>query len=88
VATAKSKMVSFRLSPEEYSRYCSACPAVGARSLSELARVAIERLTAIPGASPSVDIQMRALNSKVQMLAAELERLSQIVKAPKLGGFE
>jgi hypothetical protein len=76
-------MVSFRLSPEEYSRYCSACPAVGARSLSELARVAIERLTAIPGASPTVDIQMRALNSKVQMLAAELERLSQIVKAPK-----
>ena len=80
--TPKSKMVSFRLSPEEYSRYRSACPAVGARSISELARVAIERLTASPDVPPAVDTQMRALNSKIQVLATELERLSQIV-APR-----
>jgi hypothetical protein len=76
-------MVSFRLSPEEYSRYRSACPAIGARSISELARVAIERLTATHGTLPAVDTQVRALDSKVRSLAAEIERLSQIVKSPK-----
>ena len=80
-------MVSFRLSPEEYSRYRSVCPTIGARSISELARVAIERLTAASGSSAAIDTQVRALDQKVQMLSAEIERLSQIVEAPKAGGM-
>ena len=82
VVTPKSKIVSFRLSQEEYGRYRSACPAVGARSLSELARVAIERLTGVSN-PPPVDPLVRALDAKVRVLAAELERLSQIVGASK-----
>jgi hypothetical protein len=56
---------------------------VGARSISELVRLAIERLTAGPGSSPAVDIQMRTLKTKIEVLAEELERLSQMVEAPK-----
>ena len=39
----RTKLVSFRLSDEEYERLQGACAAEGARSLSEFARSALQR---------------------------------------------
>ena len=37
-------MVSFRVSPEEYRSLCQACSAQGLRSVSELARAAVQTM--------------------------------------------
>jgi hypothetical protein len=42
----RTKLVSFRLSDEEYERVQGACMAEGARSISEYARAALQRTTA------------------------------------------
>ena len=42
----RTKLVSFRLSDEEYEKIQGACMAQGARSISEFARAALQRTTA------------------------------------------
>ena len=73
--SAKSKMVSFRLSSEDYARYRVACAGVGARNISELARVAIQRLTA----NPDYNAQICDFRSRLEALSAELDRLTHLV---------
>jgi len=68
-------MVSFRLSSEDYARYRVACNIVGARNISELARVAIQRLTA----NPDYTAQISDFRSKLDALYAELDRLTNLV---------
>jgi hypothetical protein len=84
----KSKMVSFRLSNEEYARYRSACTALGARNLSELARVAMAQITAEPTSRTRRNLtsQMRDLRAKIAVLSGELDRLSRIVDTPESQG--
>jgi hypothetical protein len=78
-SNAKSKMVSFRLSNEDYTRYRVACAAVGARNISELARVAIQRLTT----NPDYNSQLCDFRAKLQAMNAELDRLTEMVTQNK-----
>jgi hypothetical protein len=83
----KNKMVSFRLSAEEYDMYRRACGAAGVRSLSELARVAIERVVGEGNGKVPVDDQLRDLRETVQCLSKEVRRLAQKMEeenAPEL----
>ena len=72
---SKSKMVSFRLSSEDYARYRVACTAVGARNISELARVAIQRLTT----NPDYNAQICDFRTKLEAMTTELDRLTELV---------
>jgi hypothetical protein len=54
VVKRRSKLVSFRVSDEEYEKLQGACMAEGARSISEFARSALQR---------TVRIQNNALDS-------------------------
>ena len=76
---AKSKMVSFRLSHEDYMRYRIACAAVGARNISELARVAIQRLTT----NPDYNAQICDFREQLQAMHADLDRLAEMVAQNK-----
>jgi hypothetical protein len=82
-STRKSKMVSFRLSGDEYKMLQNACSKSGARSVSELARAAMQKIILEDGFnSASADGDIRELKLKFNVLAAELERLSRLVKNP------
>lgn len=73
--TPKSKMISFRLSAEEYDRLHAACVAGAARNVSELARVAMHRLIESGSSAPTLSDQLRDLRIRVDALSAELNRL-------------
>ena len=80
----KDKMVSFRLTAEEYSRLCGFLSTVGLSSLSELARLAISRLIAASNSEPlALDEQIRNLRERISGLSLELEDLSLVVSKAK-----
>jgi hypothetical protein len=76
----RSKMISFRLSPEEYEHFREVCLTQGTRSFSEMARAAVNKLAQDPDAAyatnGAVESRLRNLETRVQVLAAELRRLS------------
>ena len=79
----RSKMVSFRLSPEEYTKFRQVCAAKGVRSISDLARVAMMMV-----ASQGVEIdplcdQVREIRMQVQTISTQLDRISNVVEARK-----
>ncbi len=85
-------MVSFRLSDEEYERLQGACLAEGARSISDFARLAVQRSVwarnnrgdqqedwmSNPGTKELIDV-MRELNRHLGQLLA----LAQSANGPK-----
>lgn len=80
-STRKSKMISFRLSGEEFRRLQGACSKTGARSVSELARAAMQRIILEDDFQPgSAESELFELKMKFTVLAAEVERLSRLVK--------
>lgn len=79
VLKARSRMISVRLSEDEYSALMNVCVATGARSLSDLARDAMrlllnnttyDRLPADP--TGAVQTQMEILNRRIDELRAQL----------------
>ena len=75
----KQKMISLRLSEEEYEGLTTHYRAHGVRNISELARLALQRIVAeSPGADRSVaarlselDERLRQVESRVSLLVAE-----------------
>ena len=77
----KNRMVSFRLSAEEYDRLRHAGSIIGVTNLSELARVAMNRMLDSPKPEQvALEEQFRELRSKIQNLSSELELLSRRVE--------
>jgi len=75
----RSKMVSFRLSWDEYQAYREACATVGVRSLSELARAAMQQLVTSRPNGTSLDDQVRELRNQVLQLSREVEHIARRV---------
>jgi hypothetical protein len=77
-------MVSFRLSEEEYEGLKHICMKVGARSLSDIARDAVQRLLN-DGTEPKSDsdAQFRILYEKMDALDQEVKRLAALVDQPE-----
>jgi hypothetical protein len=73
-------MVSFRVSPEEYRGLCQACATQGVRSVSELARAAMQLLIANNSVKVTLQYEVQELLTRVQYLSTELERLSRQVE--------
>lgn len=79
---SKSKMVSFRLSPDEYQLYRRACEPHGVASLSELARTAMHRLVrGLSSHEPPAHLwqEVRELRERITFLSNEVERLNHRV---------
>jgi hypothetical protein len=68
-------MVSFRLSPEEYEAFQTICTDRGVRSLSDLARTAMQSMIAPPIVSPvsNLPTQLRSLSQEVNRLSVAIE---------------
>lgn len=69
-------MVSFRLLPEEYEMFSDACEPHGARSISELARTALQMLVVPKTPVTPVERQLSDLRERIAMLSDELDRLA------------
>ena len=80
----RSRMVSFRLSEEEYEGLKNVCMTAGARSLSDIARDAVQRLLGdATEKKADSDAQLRVLYQKLDALEAEVKRLAAVVGQPE-----
>ena len=72
-------MISFRLTAEEYNRFHELCASCGTRSVSELARTAINALLKQPPQVPreTLEYQVATLEGRVNMLLLEFKRMRE-----------
>jgi hypothetical protein len=72
-------MISFRLSPEEYEHFRELCLTQGIRSVSEMARAAVNKLAQDPdlahATGEALESRVSNLEGQLQVLAVELRRL-------------
>jgi hypothetical protein len=78
---SKSKMVSFRLSADEYLNLRQACEAAGVPSISFLARAAMQHLLA--SQSLPLDDEVRELRARIARISAEVDVLACLVEKAK-----
>src|SRR5213592_2189498 len=83
VLKRRSRIVSFRLSQEEYDALKDTCVAQGARSISDFARSAACRLARNGNGSPDEALQaaVMTLQGRVEELDRELKRLAHLLEA-------
>ena len=84
----KTKMISFRLSGEEYALLQKACVESGTRSVSELARAAMQRIILESGAGDfdTTEAKLRDLQMRFSVLAAEVQRLTRLIQTRQENG--
>lgn len=75
VLNRKSKMVSFRVSSEDYERLRLFCVSNGQRSVSDLARLAVGNVVE-NGRAPSVETRLSEVENRIHLLTKELLRVS------------
>src|ERR1039457_1485855 len=84
----KSKMISFRVSPEEYQTLKDTCELRGVRSISDLARTAMQKLIASGWQPVPLSDEVRDLRNRVRMLSLQLDQLSTAVHRGRGNGEE
>ena len=86
VLKRRSKMVSFRLSEQEYESLVALCSECGARSLSDLARDAMRRL--VGGSNGGIlapESEVRKLHGQMEELDREVRRLARMMAEQSVG---
>ncbi len=75
---SRSRMISFRLTAEEYDRFRELCFANGIRSVSEMARAAINMLLQQPARAPQEAVESRLveLEGRLHVLSLEVKKLT------------
>jgi len=88
VLKRRSKIVSVRLSEQEYQELLSCCLSRGTRSLSDLAREAMQGLLASRdgngngngrGNGDGLGVEVEKLHGRMEQLDHELKRLARLV---------
>ena len=77
----KSRMISFRLTAEEYDKFCQLCFEHGLPSISELARIAITRMLqqSAHASYEALESRVAELEDRLHHLSMEIDRLNQTV---------
>jgi len=84
VLKPRTRLISFRLSDEEYRELATLCASAGARSLSEFLRSALLKMAGCRepgGPDPAVAKEMRRLRRLVKALNARVNGLSRQMQA-------
>ena len=74
----RTRIVSFRLSEDEYQRLADTFPVQGGRSVSDLVRVALVRLSGDSGDATLDTVQ--ALGRQIRRLEREVKRMSVLLE--------
>jgi len=84
----RTKVVSIRLSNEEYGQLQSLCVARGTDSISELARAALKTLANLEMSNGKAAIESRVeiMDTRMLQLDREVARLSGLLGIDRLGG--
>jgi len=77
----KSKTISFRLSPDEHQRLKETCLLQGERSISDLARCAMQSLIAAESHAVPLSEEVQDLRNRVGALTVQLQKLATAVSA-------
>jgi hypothetical protein len=86
VLNVKTRLVSFRLSEEEYEKVQRMCASEGSRSLSEFLRSAFSVITRVaPHDEEPLDARLESLSRCVDQLRQDLQALTAL--APKTCPF-
>jgi hypothetical protein len=77
---SRSRVISIRLTADEYARFRELCQAQGTRSLSEMARAAMQTmldqsLHALP--EESIEVRLSQLETRLRLLSLEVKRLGK-----------
>ena len=80
VESRRSRLVTFRVSADEYHTLASACITRRVRSISELARTAIQQWLKEPSTSSPLDTELQHVERRIEALAQENERLQYLAK--------
>jgi Arc/MetJ-type ribon-helix-helix transcriptional regulator len=81
VLKRRTRIVSFRLSEDEYEQLQKTFVGKGAHSLSDFVRVALARLGNRDSDSTHERSELRALARRVKKLDSEVRRLTQMIDA-------
>jgi hypothetical protein len=82
----KTRIISLRLSEEEYESLKSVYPSRGVRSLSEFARDAMHKVAGVvPPGGANIEDRVELLHGKVAVLEGEVTRL---LRAISIGAAE
>lgn len=86
VLKPRKRLVYFRLSEDEFQRISGLCESSGARSVSELVRLAVEQFArAVPAENSALDCRL----SDLERVLVELnERVRQLTCALHLSGAQ
>jgi predicted CopG family antitoxin len=79
VMKRRAKMVSIRLSDDEYRRLKEMTQAQGARSVSDMARSAMQIMLAAHEGGTTIESRVEQLDGRVSVLGDEVQRLSRLV---------
>jgi len=85
----RTRLVSFRLSDEEYERVQGACVAEGARSISEFARAALQRTATNPVKHATfdeghpVETRTQELIETMRELTRQLGQLNSLIRSDR-----
>ena len=85
ILSKRDKMISIRLSDDEFTKVREACRAIGARSVSDLARDAMRRLVSgTPGHAENggngLTARVEDIDQKLSLLQQQVSRLAQLVR--------
>ncbi len=83
VDSRRSKMVTFRVSMEEYQSLEAACLERRVRSISESARAALRQWIGETRSSTVLDGELQQVERRIQVLAKEIDRLQHLVREQK-----
>ena len=81
---SRSRMISFRLTADEYEKFRELCFETGIRSVSEMARAAINLLLQQHEQAPhhSLETRLSELEGRFHMLSLELKKLNRNGASP------
>jgi hypothetical protein len=85
VLKPRERLVYFRISEDEFRQFVSVCEQEGARSVSDLARSAVQRLIA-DGNRHREDDEMAEKMHKLESLIAAVTEQLQMLEATRTGG--
>lgn len=90
VLKRRSRLVAFRISDEEFQAFTKMCTSQGVRSMSDLARAAVQFMVANESTGPerAVAERLRVLEETVDVLSENLLQLRRILRVGMLKHLE
>jgi hypothetical protein len=83
VLKARSRVVYFRVSEDEFDEFLKVCHAAKARSLSDLARSAMQRMVREQAEGEMLTDRLKTFDELISRVNEKLTEMSELVRAHK-----